>query len=115
MDFATKAQEMMILKKRFKNDENGYHYEVEAYIQNNDTLDHLGESILIINEIDENSDSPDAQLIRSGVWNKKECCTLSLKSDKYIVHLARVNPSEKVNLIAGWITEKGEIIIKGKI
>lgn len=86
---------------------------VTCYVENNENLIEIGNCSLVISNLNEDDQSSDAQLVRAGVWKNEDCAMLYLTSQEFTVRLAKVNPEEESNLTQGWITEKGEVILKG--
>jgi len=88
-------------------------YPVSCYLDSEgQKLEDIKNAFLVYAPVDTDSDSSDAQLVRAGVWNKNDCGTLFVESPTTSIPIARVNPKEQVDLAIGWITEKGEVIIR---
>lgn len=76
-------------------------------------LETIDNAFLVYAPIDiDTEDSSDAQLVRAGIWNREDCGTLHIESPNFSLPIARINPKEQVDLALGWITEKGEVIIR---
>lgn len=85
--------------------------ETEVRYNNNGIIFHSCKSELYYADVDPNSRSVEAQLIRSGIWNQSECGWLMAKIKDIVLTLAKVTPSEKVDLDSGIITNSGILVL----
>lgn len=71
-----------------------------------------GKTLLFYELIDPESQNSDAQLVRAEVWKREDCGALKAVLDQETVILAKVNPDECIDVERGWITEKGEFVLR---
>jgi hypothetical protein len=63
-------------------------------------------------DIDPNIKSPEAQLVKTGIWNSFEGGWLIANIKGDTVFLAKVTPAEKTDLDDGWITNDGILVLR---
>ena len=63
-------------------------------------------------DTDPEAKSPEAQLIRVGMWKPYEAgwLVLNIKGDSLL--LAKVTPSEQSDLDEGWVTDSGQLVLR---
>lgn len=113
MKFAEKAMELRELRKSTGISEKPTLTPVTCFLESEDgKLVEMEEAFLVYKPVEITDETSDAQLVRAGTWSKDECGMLHVINPIHSIQIARVNPKEQVDLAIGWITEKGEIIIR---
>ncbi len=115
MNFSEKAMELKKLRMELTDSLNKPSaFPVTCFVQDSEgtKLEEIEKAFLVFNPTDLGSDLSDAQLVRANIWKAEDCGMLYLESPSGSIALARINPEEQVDLTPGWITEKGEVIIR---
>lgn len=113
MKFAEKATELRELRKTTGANDSPTMVPVVCFMENESgNLEPIENAVLVYAPVDIVDETSDAQLVRAGTWNKADCGMLHLVSPYHSIQIARINPKEQVDLAIGWITEKGEVIIR---
>lgn len=86
--------------------------EVELHYKINGVIRPVCITPLFYVDTDPNAKSPEAQLIRAGIWNPYDCGWLLASIKGNTVMLAKVTPSEKTDLDDGWMTNSGQLVLK---
>jgi len=63
-------------------------------------------------DTDANARTPEAQLIRAGLWESYECGWLIANIKGTAVTLAKVTPAERNDLDQGWITDSLQLVLR---
>jgi len=124
MNLANKAEELLKLRQRFllSPAEAGFSMDndgimrkritVVGYLQTDEELKPLGQIQMIFQEQNEEDETTEAQLVRSGEWKRHQVGWLYTHLGNKKVWLAKASPCEKLDLCNGWITESGQLIIR---
>lgn len=124
MNLADKAEELLRLRQRFLlspaeagflMDDDGIMRKrimIVGHLQSDEELEPLGQIQMIFQEQDEQDETTEAQLVRSGEWKRHQVGWLYTFINDERLWLAKANPCEKIDLCQGWITESGQLIIR---
>lgn len=86
--------------------------ETELYYSVRGKLQKAGKVGLFYIDTDPHAKSLEAQMVRTGLWEKYEVGWLAANVKGVSMLLAKVSPSEKVNLDNGFISDSGTLVLR---
>lgn len=128
MNFSEKAEELRLLRLQHLGEPEKVGFELvngvmtmtivaHVFVHDGSVMKSLGPTRIFYMDQNPQLNSPkgktsEAQLVRAQIWQPYEVGWLTLNAKGEEIWLAKVNPREQVDLELGWITAKGEIVLR---